>query len=123
MKRILMQIYVKGSAEAVRFYQKAFDAPLSVGYENEDGSYMHAELDVYGQVLAIAEDERRMTCGENMQFCLHFEKDERDKVTKAYEVLAPDSQKIIAPLGPCDFSPHMAAVIDKYGVYWCIFTD
>ena len=29
MKRTLMQIYVKGSIEAVNFYQKAFDAKLA----------------------------------------------------------------------------------------------
>ena len=122
MKRTLMQIYVKGSIEAAEFYQKAFDAKLGVTYKNSEGEYMHAELDVYGQILAISEDCNRIA-GDNLQFCLHFDKDEKDKVTKAYEVLKNEAKKIDYPLGPCDFSPCMASVIDKFGVFWCIFTD
>ena len=58
-----------------------------------------------------------------MQFCLHFESGEKDKVTKAYEILAENAEKIDYPLGPCSYSPHMASLIDKFGIYWCIFTE
>jgi len=122
MKRTLMQIYVKGSVEAVELYQKAFNAKLGTSYKNSDDSYMHAELDVYGQILAISEHNDR-TVGNQMQFCLHFNGDEKGKVTKAYDVLKNEAQKIDAPLGACDFSPYMASLVDKFGIYWCIFTD
>lgn len=121
MKRTLMQIYVKGSAEAVRFYQSAFDAPLVAAYRNDDGTYMHAELDVYGQILAVSEAGANQALGNRMQFCLHFENHEQDKVTKAYEVLKQNALAIDAPLGPCPFSPHMASLIDRFGIFWCIF--
>ena len=46
MKRSMMQAYVKGSDKAVELYQKAFNAKLISEYKNEDGSYIHAELDL-----------------------------------------------------------------------------
>lgn len=122
MKRTLMQIYVKGSCEAVKFYRRAFDAPLVAAYQNDDGTYMHAELDVYGQILAVSEAGDDRTIGNGMQFCLHFEGNEQDKVTKAYDVLSENALKIDAPLGPCSYSPHMASLIDRYGVFWCVFS-
>lgn len=122
MKRTLMQVYVKGSAEAVRFYQRAFDAPLVAAYANDDGSYMHAELDVYGQILAVSEEDDRRATGNRMQFCLHFDRGEADRVTRAYDVLAEGALEIDAPLGPCSFSPHMASLVDRFGVFWCIFS-
>lgn len=45
-----------------------------ISYPHSDGTYMHAELDVYGQILALSEaqkDEERIS-GTTMQFCLHF---------------------------------------------------
>ncbi len=49
MQRSMMQIYVNESDNAVELYQKAFDAELVASYINSDGTYMHAELKVYGQ--------------------------------------------------------------------------
>ena len=119
-----MQIYVKGSIEAVQFYQKAFGATLVADHKNEDGTYyMHAELDLFGQILAVCEDTDSRECGSKMQFCLHFEGNEKDRVTKAYEIMKKDAEMIDHPLGPVSYSPHMASFIDKFGVYWCLFTD
>jgi len=123
MKRTLMQVYIKGSAEAVGVYQRAFNAPLVAGYKNDDGTYMHAEIDVDGQILAVSEEFQSGNAGNKMQFCLHYKNDEKDKVTKAYNVLIEGAQKIYDPLGPCSYSPHMAAFVDKFGIFWCIFSD
>lgn len=127
MLRTLMQAYVKGSAEAVALYQKAFDAKLVSEYKHEDGSYYHSELDVYGQILAVSEANRiepsadyRTIPGNTMQFCLHFKEDETGYVEKAYEVLKTDAQ-ILFPLGPCDYCNYMVDLIDKFGVRWCLF--
>ncbi|MDD5189620.1 MAG: hypothetical protein PHE50_01105 [Dehalococcoidales bacterium] len=83
---------------------------------------MHAELNVYGQILAVSEapeNEERIT-GTTMQFCLHFGEGKEELVRKAYDVLK-DNAKILYPLGPCPFSKLMVGLIDKYGVSWCIF--
>lgn len=119
MKRTMMQIYVKGSIEAAEFYQRAFGAPLVADHKNQDGTYYeHAELDVFGQIIAIA--ERECKTGENMQFCLHFDLDEKEKVLKAYEVLKEDAINM-APPDSCVWSPFVFGGIDKFGVNWCIF--
>lgn len=116
----MMQVYVNGSAEAAKFYQKAFSAKLVCEHKNEDGSYLHAELDIYGQILAISEVVGKKVVGDTMQFCFHFGEDKQDKVVKAYEVLKEGAQ-ISCDLGPCPFSSCMTSLVDKFGISWCIF--
>jgi len=117
MTRTLMQIYAKGSGEAVALYQKAFDAKLVVGQPGAD-TYDHAELDVCGQIVAVA--ERKGKAGTNMQFCLQFGLDEKDKVTRAYEVLKEGAKKVTPP-DSCEWSPYVFGIVDKFGVNWCIY--
>jgi len=117
-----MQVYVQGSAEAVALYQKAFDAALVADFKNQDGSYGHAELDVYGQILAVseAENRRRARRGNNMQFCLHFDAQDKDKVTKAYEALKEGAHKAHPP-DSCGWSPYVTGIVDRFGINWCIY--
>ncbi len=122
MHRSMMQVYVRESNKAVALYQKAFEAELLASYTHADGTYMHAELNVYGQILAVSEapkDEERIT-GTTMQFCLHFGEGKQKLVQKTYDVLK-DSSRTLYPLGPCEYSALMVDLIDKYGVRWCIF--
>ena len=37
-------LYVRNSAEAVRFYQEVFELELGYHVKNPDGSYFHSEL-------------------------------------------------------------------------------
>lgn len=120
MKRSMMQMYVKDSAQAVTFYRRAFGAELGSEYRNPDGSYMHCELNAFGQILAISEAPEGTAAGSNMQFCFHFETDEREKLRLAYEVLK-DGAQIVSPIGKCFYSDCMFALIDRFGVYWCLF--
>ena len=122
-----MQVYVQGSAQAVAFYEKAFTATLICSYPNADGTLIHAELDIQGQILALSErnsenaiqSEETIT-GNTMQFCLQYGAGNEDLVRNVYEVLKIGAQ-IIAPLAPCAYSPLMTALIDKYGISWCLF--
>ena len=127
MKRSMMQAYVTKSNEAVALYQKAFDAILLNSYLNEDGTFFHSELDIQGEILAVSErnseyaiiDEKAIT-GNVMQFGLHYGEGNEDMVRKAYDILKTDA-KILMPLAPCEYSPLMADLIDKYGIRWCLF--
>ena len=65
-------MHVKGSKEAVELYLKSFDAELISEHKNDDGSYLHAEFNAYGQVLAISELVDKGQSGNTMQFCFHF---------------------------------------------------
>ena len=120
MLRSMMQMYVKGSCSAVELYQKAFEATLSNEHKDENGDYIHAELNAFGQILAISEAGEERISGNTMQFCFHFGEGNEEVVEKAYDLLK-DGAEISYPLGPCFFSPYMFGLIDKFGVNWCLF--
>lgn len=102
MFRTLSQIYVKGSNEAFEFYKRAFDAQIGYQDFDENGVVIHRELNVCGQAIAVGEandttragGEKRIT-GNTMQFCIQF--------------------------GELCFCPCGVELIDKYGVWWCLF--
>lgn len=123
MKRSMMQIYVVGSGEAVQLYLRAFSGTLGFNVKSSEDSYYHAELDIDGHTLAVAEAndamDKRIT-GNTMQFCFHYGERNEDKVKQAFEILEEGSE-ILVPLGPCEFSPLMTDLIDKFGVRWCLF--
>ena len=72
MLRSMMQVYVKGSAEAVHTYQRAFEAEILGLYPDGNGGYMHSELNAHGQILAVSESTDGLVVGNTMQFCFHF---------------------------------------------------
>lgn len=127
MFRTLLQIYVKGSDEAFEFYKRAFDAQIGYQDVDENGVVIHRELNVCGQAIAVGEandttragGEKRIT-GNTMQFCIQFGVGQEDKVRKAYETLLEGSE-IITPYGELSFCPCGVELIDKYGVWWCLF--
>ena len=121
MKRSMMQIYAKNSAEAWQFYKKVFpDAIETCCYKNDDDSIGHAEMTLFGHVIAMAQWDKA-SAGNAMQFCFHFEEHEKQIITTAYEVLKEDAQ-ILNPLGDsCGYSSYQFALTDKYGVNWCLF--
>ncbi len=121
MLRSMFQVFVAGSDKAIEFYQKAFDAKLVCAYPNEDGTYMHAELDVYGQILALSEsNSKEPGPGNTMQFCLHFGEGNAEKVYRIYEVLKEGASPHEPP-GDSGYSKNCFCLVDKFGVYWCIF--
>ena len=120
MKRAMMQIYAKKSAEAWEFYKIVFpDAIETCCYKNDDDSIGHAEMTLFGQVIALAQWEEAST-GNAMQFCFQLDDTEKHVIDRAYEMMKVDG-KVLNQLGPVDYSPYMMALTDKYGVNWCMF--
>lgn len=121
MHRSMFQVYVKKSDTALEFYKRVFDAEILCVYPNDDGTLMHSELNVYGQVLAVSEaGGENVVTGGVMQFCLHFGQGNESIVQKIYNGIK-EGAEILYPLDKCDFSPLMTDLIDKFGVRWCIF--
>ena len=117
----MMHVYVKDSGQAIKFYQKAFDADLLCAYPDNGEPLSHGELGIYGQILALAElSNESASAGNTMQFCFEFGEGKEDVVRKIYDALK-DGATIIYPLSPVDFSPLLADLVDRYGVRWCIF--
>ncbi|GKX66728.1 VOC family protein [Inconstantimicrobium mannanitabidum] len=126
--KIGLQAYIQGTVEAVEFYQRAFGATLGYNVKNDDGTFMHAEINLDGQLL-IALSEASSSVGiENikrysptdyptMNFSISLENEEA--VKKSYEVLI-EGGNILLPIGPLPWSACCANVIDKFGVFWYI---
>jgi len=116
----MMQVFVKDSKEAFKFYRKAFNAEVLCTYEDGKGGYMHSELNAYGQVIAVSEITLNVTVGNTMMFCFHFGEGGEENVKTAYEVLKEDAITC-SPLDKCDYSSLQFVCIDKFGVTWCVF--
>ena len=139
----MMSVYVNGSDEAIALYQKAFGAELGYTIPSEEGDckYYHAELNIHGQHLAIAEakhvlkfyerlispseeavrlfSQTERVAGNTMQFCIYFGKGEADKIKRAYEILREGSVTLVGP-GPLGENPCFVDFIDKFGIRWCL---
>ena len=120
MHRSMLQVFVNDSEQAVAVYQKAFHAQLLCAYPYETGGYMHAELDVYGQTLAVSEIQETLVTGNTMMMCLHMGEGHENEILHAYSVLK-DGAENITPPGPCAFSSCKFNLVDRFGVYWCMF--
>lgn len=126
MERSMLQTYVIGSDKAVPMYKKAFGAKLISSYLNDDGTYYHSELDIEGEILSVAErdvsseDNQKTVTGNTMQFCFEYGEGGEEKIRKAYEVIKEGAQ-INTSLGPCEYSPLLVDLTDKFGVRWCLF--
>lgn len=128
------QIYVKGSAEAVALYQKAFNLTIDPDMKHmaDDGiTYIHASL-VSGknEIIAVGED--------TANWCDHETADQkcplmafnvcdlgtREAVDHAYSVLSEEARINFSPNGPaCPFwdedgNEYGFDLVDKFGVRW-----
>jgi len=120
LKDIVLQAYVRKSDKAVEMYQRAFGSELENIHKNDDGTFIHVELNIKGYTLAVSETFFKETItGNTMQFIFRFGENGEAAVKKAYEVLK-DEARILYEMGPCDWSPLMFGLIDKFGINWCI---
>jgi PhnB protein len=117
------QVYVRDADAAVDLYRRAFNAELLNRMAGADGLIVHAEMDVFGHILALSESSEaggRGDSGNTMQFCIQFDPDEAAIVKAAYQALE-EGATIYHPLGKCFYSECMADLIDRFGVRWCLF--
>ena len=120
MKSLLMA-YVKNSADALAFYQQAFDCNLVENHKNADGSCGWCELEIGGQFLVVSEHiDGEIISGNQQMFIFDFGKNGEKSVQKAYNVLKEEA-KIIRDLGEGQFSPFHFKLVDKFGIFWCVY--
>lgn len=55
-----------------------------------------------------------------MMFCFDFGPGCEEKVRKAYAVLKEEA-KSYTPIGECEYITCQFTLIDKFGIYWCLF--
>ncbi|HML22600.1 MAG TPA: VOC family protein [Aggregatilinea sp.] len=116
-----IQIYAKGSVEAVEFYQRAFGAELGYNVKHPDGTFLHAEIMVNGEsFLAVGEagdDFMTEVFPKYPAMSFGMVLDDEDAVRKAYEVLS-EGAAVCTPLRVLPWSDCCADIVDRFGVYW-----
>ena len=71
-------------------------------------------------MMQETEITENQTVGNTMQICFHLRDGGEIHIKHAYDVLT-DGATTCTPMGPCDYSPCMFSLIDKFGRYWCLF--
>ncbi|MCD1653753.1 VOC family protein [Treponema zuelzerae] len=121
-------LYVSNSAEAAAFYCDAFGMKIGYSVKNDDGSYLHAELEKNGTGgFAVSEsgdaDAREaMFSAKTPTMSLGVNLDNDEELRHAFAVLS-ESGHVIRPLGSLPWSPSSADLVDKYGVCWYIYVS
>ena len=80
-----------------------------------------------GLQIAVGDTVKRMkdasgrpVTGNTMQFCIQLDKGQEERIRKACDMLA-DGGEVLTPFGELIWTPCGAELIDKYGVWWCLF--
>ena len=122
------QIYVKGSVEAVKFYQRAFGWTIGMNRKLPDGAWGHASL-MFGEreMLAVAEDANDTSSPDIMGNKLPIMSFNcygltKEAVDQAYNVLCKDARSSENPNGPAPlpWNDYCFYLVDKYGVHWWV---
>ena len=118
----MVQLYIRRSDMAAELYKEAFglDSVADFG-RHDDGTYIHAQLNIGEQVLFLSElGDCEPVAGNTMQICIEFGEGGEEAVRKAFDVLS-DGAKIEHPLGEPCWNPLLFSLIDKFGVNWCVY--
>ena len=118
----MIQLYVHRSDMAAELYKEAFGLDSVADYgRHDDGTYMHAQFSIGGQVLFLSElADCEPVAGNTMQICIEFGKNGEEAVRKAYDVLRYGA-KIDHPLEEPRWNPLLFSLVDKFGVNWCVY--
>lgn len=119
------QVYVRDSIEAAGVYCEAFGATRALEILDETAhAYAHCELARDGELfLAVSEappecDTSPRTTWQRTAFNV-FDIGDEAAVRHAVAVLSQGGT-VIDPLGPCDWNPLCANVVDRFGIFWWV---
>lgn len=115
---------VKNCSDAIEFYKKAFDAKVELNLTMPDGKVAHAEINIEGSVLMLAE--------ENPEWGTHSpESLGGTPVTLSLYVTDVDSvikkaintgAKELMPISNQFYGDRVGQIIDPFGFKWHIAT-
>lgn len=121
-------LYVRNSLEAAKFYCDAFNMTIGYSAKNENGTFLHAELEKNGKsVFAVSEttDElfrEKVLVAKQPTMSLGIDLDNNEELYYAYSEVIKDGH-ILRSIGELPWSPCSADVVDKYGVCWYIYVS
>ena len=121
--------------QAIEIYKRAFGATLAVfmrfsdadpkdwSSDNEDDRNLvyHAQLMIGNQRILLCDNLfNDLPRGYSVYPVMTFKT--ADEVRAAYDVLA-DGATIITPIGETTYCACVAALIDKFGIYWDLMAE
>jgi len=117
-------VTIKGCSEAIEFYKKAFGAKEIGRLFMPDGSIAHAEIDIEGSLLMMADENLEwgnkgpLTIGGNpLSFGLYV-KDADAAFQKAIDAGAT----VVMPVEEMFYGDRVGQVMDPFGYKWMIAT-
>jgi PhnB protein len=125
----------KQCEQAIEMYKKAFGAEVTVFMrfseadpkdwtpKNEDEKVFvyHAQMKIGSQRIMLCDNLfNDLPRGHSVYPVMTFKT--ADEVKAAYEVLS-DEATIINPIGSTTYSACVAALIDKFGIYWDLMVE
>ena len=117
-------LIVAGAADAIKFYQRAFDAQELIKLEGPDGQLMHACVSINGSsVMLVDENPQWKALGPKAlggtPVTIHLMVDDVDKVTN--QAIAAGA-KVIMPVADMFWGDRYGIVEDPFGHHWSIAT-
>lgn len=117
-------IAIKGCSEAIEFYKKAFGAKEIGRLLMPDGSIAHAEIDIEGSLLMMADEnpdwgnKGPLTIGGNpMTFGLYVK-----DVDAAFQKAIDAGGTVAMPIADMFYGDRVGQVMDPFGYKWMIGT-
>lgn len=121
-------LYVNNSIEAVELYCKAFNMTVGYNAKNNDGSYLHVELEKNGKsIFALSESNddfirKAMIQTKQPTISLGISIENNTELEHAFTILSEQGH-VIRPLGELPWSPYSADLVDRFGVCWYIYVS
>lgn len=117
-------LVVRGAAEAIDFYQRAFGAELRYKFDMPDGKVGHAELLVEGSPIMLGDEFPEMgatspaTLGGSPVYIWVYTKDADALVDRA----ARAGAKVTMPMADQFWGDRIGCVTDPFGHLWTFAT-
>ena len=120
---IVPHIYVRGAAEAIQFYSRAFGATELFRIAHPDGRILHSELSIFGSTVMIGDPDAT----------LYGEPRALGRCTASLHIFSPDNAALFRRAlaagaehvqAPTDmfYGASSASVRDPYGHVWVLLT-
>jgi PhnB protein len=115
---------VKGAAEAIEFYKKAFGAKEVMRMPGPDGKIGHAEIEIGGSRIMLADEHPEMHFRGPKSYGgttvhIHLYVEDADKVASQ---AAAAGAKVIRPVADQFYGDRLGSVEDPFGHIWHVST-
>jgi uncharacterized glyoxalase superfamily protein PhnB len=109
------QLNVKGAAEAIDFYKKAFGAEEKTRVPGPNGAIMHAEIKIGGSVMMLTDAMRNPPTQSNHHLYV-------EDVDSWWKRATSAGAEVVTPLQDMFWGDRYGVVADKWGNHWAIAT-